>query len=152
MPSEDQILTDGRNTVGGRVGDPGRLNRLVERVGFLASGPPRIGAGRDFCRRAEALGDRGRNAGKAGGEKLGHRCGVGLVHHGRQATELDPIGMRFDLFGFRGEEVGAAFVGTLVAVWIAIVEPDMRIGDRRLLEVLVHASAAANGTSIRVRS
>src|SRR5262245_34254129 len=49
--------------------------------------------------------------------------------------------MWLDLFRFGWQRLGGAAIRVLVVFWILIVQRDVRICDRRLLEILVYAAA-----------
>src|SRR4029079_569582 len=65
------------------------------------------------------------------------------------AAEFDAVRMRQNLFGFRRELLSRALIEDAVlrgirAVRIAIMERDVRVRDRRLIEIFVDTAAAAD--------
>ena len=94
------------------------------------------------------LATRRADAAERRGQELRERHRLGVLQHRDQHAQLDAVGMRLDLLGLGRQLVGRArvdpFVGRLAALGIEVVQRDVRIGDRRLLQVLVDAAAAAD--------
>ena len=119
------------------------MDRLEERVGFtpaqLARGDTRgeLGDVADFLGRAV------RHARERLREELGQRELWMLLQHRHEATEFDAVGMRLDLLRLRRQVVGGAFEDALGTVRPLEVNASVGIRDRRLLEILLDAAAAA---------
>jgi hypothetical protein len=64
------------------------------------------------------------------------------VQHPQQHAELDPVGMRLDLSGLGGQLVDRPRILPAAALRRVVGELHVRIGDRHLLEILVHRGAA----------
>ena len=77
------------------------------------------------------------------GQKLRDRRRLGLLEQRHQHPQFDAVGMRLDFLGLRRQHFGGARIVVFVAVGILVVQRDVRIGDRRLLQILVDAAPAA---------
>jgi hypothetical protein len=64
------------------------------------------------------------------------------VQHPQEDAELDPVGVRLDLAGLRRQLVDGPRILARLAFRRLVDEPHVRVGDGRLLEILVHRGAA----------
>ena len=135
-------LADRHDAVGGRRRDLRLLDRLVEGIGLAAAELRAAGPRRKLRRVAELSGDPGGDAREGAGEELGQRQLGVFLEHRHEATELDAIGMRFDLLRLRWQFVRRSLEDPLRAVGPLEMDAAMGIGDRRLLEILLDAAAA----------
>ena len=140
---QQPLLADRHDAVGRRRRDLRLLDRLVEGVGLTAAEP----AGRRPRRKLRAVADPLRRAVRHPRERLREELREGqlglLLEHGHQPAELDAVGMRLDLLGFGGQLVARPLQDPLRPVGALEMDPGMRVGDRRLLQVLLDAPAAA---------
>ena len=138
---ENQPLADRRNTVACRRRDFRVLNCSVERVGFLASDAMRIGSRADLRGFADPLGHTRADARERRGEKLRHCSSVTAFQHGHELPEFDPIRMGFDLHRLRRKLGCRSRVCGFAAIRIDVVNGDVRVGNRGLLQIFVDAAA-----------
>ena len=143
QPLEQQILADRDDAVGGRGADLRLLDRLVQRVGLFAADLARSTPGTRLGRVADPPRHRRTDARKRTGQKLRDRRRLGRLEHGHQPPQFHAVRMRLDLLRFGRQASGRATVGGLAAFGIDVVQRHVRIGDRRLLQVIVDAAAAA---------
>lgn len=140
---QQTLLADRHHAVGRRWWNLRVLDRFEERVGFaaakLARGDPggELGDITDLFRRAV------RYAGKRLREELGHCELRMLLQHRHEAAEFDAVGMRLDLLRLRRQVVGGPFEDPLGSIRPLEVDAGVRVRDRRLLEILLDAAAAA---------
>ena len=139
---EDRLLADGRDAVRGRRHDLGRLDGLVERLGGVAVHVARPRVRRELGRLADLHRDRGRDPAEVAREEPGERVAPGVVEHAQEHAELDAVGMRLDLAGRGRQLLDRPRVLPGVALRGVVDERHVRIGDRDLLEELVHRGAA----------
>src|SRR5262249_23508638 len=72
----------------------------------------------------------------------GERVTLRVVEHPQEDAELDAVGMRLDLARLGRQLVNGARILPRLAFRRAVHERHVRIGDRRLLEIVVHRGAA----------
>jgi hypothetical protein len=103
---------------------------------------PRPRIRRELRRPADLLGDRGGDSAEIAGEKPRERVATRVVEHAEEHPELDAVGVRLDLARLGWQLVDRPRVLPGLSLGSVIDELDMRIGDGRLLEILVDRRAA----------
>src|SRR4051812_36971809 len=98
---KNQLLTNRRNAIRRRRSDPGRLNRLKERVGFLATNPLSARSRRDFRRRANLPRDLTTHPRKRVRKKLRHSHIRVVLQQRNQPPQLHAVRVRLDLLRLR---------------------------------------------------
>ena len=142
---ENQLFADRRDAVGRRRGDPRALNRLVERLGLFAAHLSRVRAARNLGRRANLARDARTTPAKTSSSRTARSTRPCLPAASPPAgPSSTPYGCGLISFGSGGSDFGRAGEVALVAIGIDVVQRDVRIGDRRLREILVDAAAAAD--------
>ncbi len=142
QPFEQLFLADRHDTVGRRVTNLGVLNGGVERLGVVAVDAldphPRAQLGLV----ANLFGDAGADAGKRIGQKPGQACLARLFAHADQPPQFYAVRVRFNLGRFGRQHLRRTPIAARGTGRVGIVQRHMRVGDRRLLQVLVDAPLA----------
>src|SRR5688572_18373780 len=141
QPLQNEGLADRRNAVCGRSGNLRALNCLIEGVCFLPADAFGICASADLRRFTDGLCHPRTDAGKGTRQKLRHGSPSGVLEHRYKLAKFDAIRMGFDLLRFDGKLGRGSPVGAAAIFRIHVMNGDVRVGDRRLLEVFVHAAA-----------
>jgi hypothetical protein len=139
---EDRLLPDGRDAVRRRRHDLGRLDGLVERLGVGAVDVPWPRVRRQRGRAADLVGHSQGDPAELAGEESSQGVAPGVVEHPQEHAELDPVGMRLDLARRGRQLVDRPPVLPGLPIRRVVDEGHVGVGDRGLLEILVHRGAA----------
>ena len=139
---ENQRLADRRDAIRRGRRDLRILDGLVQRVRFLPADSFGLGARADLCRLADRLRNCRTDTRERSRQELRHRSAAGVLEHRDQLAEFDAVRMRLDLLRLGGKLRRGSPERSSVAVRIDVMDRDVRIRDRRLLQVLVDAAAA----------
>ena len=143
QPLQQQFFADRRQAIGRRA------LILVSLIALNSASdscrPILCGLARtlELGRLADLAGDAVADARKALRQKLRQRRQLRVLEHRDQHAQLDAVGMRLDFLRLDRQHFGGAEVIVIVPLRVVVVERGVRIGDRRLFQVIVDAAAAA---------
>jgi len=141
-PAQNQPFSNRGNAIGRRRADLRRLDCLVQSIGIASTDFFHRGTGTQFRRLTNSTGNRRTDSGEIRSQKSGQRRAIGLcLDHSDQPSQLHAIRVGLDFFWFRRQFFGAAMVIDFILVGIDVMDRHVRIGNCRLLEIIVDSNA-----------